>query len=271
MRWLVSSLILFGCCVAAMAQQASQNSTSNLAGTSWKLVKFQSSDDTTLVPNTTSEYTLTFNLGGSVNVQAGCNRGRGSWTSSSPGQIEFGPIALTRMMCPPSPLNRRFASDLENISSYIIKDGHLFLALKIDGGIYEFEPLEAEQQSADAALEDTGWRLVRLGAYDVPAAAPGFEPHLVLDSHTKRISGFGGCNRITGTYRLEADKLTFIGMAATMMACVKGMETEDAFLKMLNHVQHWKISGQQMELDDANGSVIAVFKIYYEPMGPLAK
>jgi len=268
MRRLISSLVLFGCCAAVLAQQ---NAPSNLAGTSWRLVMFQSSDDTTLVPSATSSYTLAFNLGGSVNVQADCNHGRGTWTSPSPGQIEFGPVALTRMMCPPSPLNRRFARDLENISSYIIKDGHLFLALKIDGGIYEFEPLKAEQQSDDAVLEDTGWKLVRLGTHEVPAAPPGFEPHIVLDSHTKRISGFGGCNRITGTYRLEADKLTFIGMAATMMACVKGMETEDAFLKALNQVQHWKISGQQMELHDANGNLIAVFKVYSEPMGPLEK
>jgi para-nitrobenzyl esterase len=27
------------------------------------------------------------------------------------------------------------------IRSYVMKEGHLFLALKADGGIYEFEPL----------------------------------------------------------------------------------------------------------------------------------
>jgi len=28
-----------------------------------------------------------------------------------------------------------------NIRSYVIKEGHLFLALMADGGIYEFEPV----------------------------------------------------------------------------------------------------------------------------------
>jgi para-nitrobenzyl esterase len=28
-----------------------------------------------------------------------------------------------------------------NVRSYVIRDGHLFLALMADGGIYEFEPL----------------------------------------------------------------------------------------------------------------------------------
>jgi hypothetical protein len=27
-----------------------------------------------------------------------------------------------------------------NIRSYVMRDGHLFLAVKIDGGIYEFAP-----------------------------------------------------------------------------------------------------------------------------------
>lgn len=29
-----------------------------------------------------------------------------------------------------------------NIRSYVIKDGHLFLSLMADGGIYEFEPIK---------------------------------------------------------------------------------------------------------------------------------
>jgi hypothetical protein len=33
--------------------------------------------------------------------------------------------------------------DWEFVRSYIIKDGHLFLALMADGGIYEFEPTGA--------------------------------------------------------------------------------------------------------------------------------
>jgi para-nitrobenzyl esterase len=28
------------------------------------------------------------------------------------------------------------------LRSYVVKDGHLFLALMADGGIYEFEPVE---------------------------------------------------------------------------------------------------------------------------------
>ena len=39
---------------------------------------------------------------------------------------------------------RKFSS----IRSYVMKDGHLFLALMADGGIYEFEPLASAGKAA---------------------------------------------------------------------------------------------------------------------------
>ena len=56
-------------------------------------------------------------------------------------QLQFGPLALTRAMCPPAPLNDRMAKDWMLVRSYMLKDGHLFLALMADGGIHEFEPI----------------------------------------------------------------------------------------------------------------------------------
>jgi para-nitrobenzyl esterase len=46
-------------------------------------------------------------------------------------------------MCPPGSLYDRIVKDWELVRSYTIKDGHLFLALMADGGIYEFEPTGA--------------------------------------------------------------------------------------------------------------------------------
>ena len=43
-------------------------------------------------------------------------------------------------MCPPGSLHDRIAKHWEFVRSYTIKDGHLFLSLMADGGIYEFEP-----------------------------------------------------------------------------------------------------------------------------------
>jgi len=111
-----------------------------LAGTSWQLVKFQGGDDTVLRPDDKSKYTLAFTEDGNVNARIDCNRGRGAWKSSGKGQLEFGPMAVTRAMCPPGSMHDHVVKQLPYIRSYVIKDGHLLLSLMADGGIYEFEP-----------------------------------------------------------------------------------------------------------------------------------
>ena len=122
------------------AQEPGQ-SAQPLGGTSWRLVKFQGSDDTTLTPDDKTKYTIEFGGDGSVSARIDCNRGRGTWTSSGPSQLRFGPLALTRAMCPPGSLYDRIAKDWEFVRSYTIKDYRLFLSLMADGGIYEFEPI----------------------------------------------------------------------------------------------------------------------------------
>jgi para-nitrobenzyl esterase len=125
----------------AEASTASQGATIPLGGTSWQLVKFQGSDDTTLTPDDKAKYTIAFETDGHVRARLDCNRGRGTWESSGPNQLQFGPLALTRATCPPGSLYDRLAKDWAFVRSYIIKDGHLFLSLMADGGIYEFEPM----------------------------------------------------------------------------------------------------------------------------------
>ncbi|HEX7087981.1 MAG TPA: META domain-containing protein [Vicinamibacterales bacterium] len=114
--------------------------TAGLAGTSWQLVEFQGSDDTTLRPDDSAKYTLEFHEDGRLTARIDCNRGMGTWSSSGPGQITLNPMALTRAQCPEGSLHDQIVKQLEFITSYVIRDGHLFLALKADGGIYEFRP-----------------------------------------------------------------------------------------------------------------------------------
>ncbi len=122
--------------------QASLPSTSPaLTGTSWQLVKFQGGDDTTLTPDDGAKYTIEFGAGGQVTARIDCNRGRGTWKSSGSNQLQFGPLALTRATCPAGSLHDHLVKQWGYIRSYVVKDGHLFLSLMADGGIYEFEPV----------------------------------------------------------------------------------------------------------------------------------
>ena len=126
--------------ISACAQIMPQAASPSLGGTSWRLVKFQGGDGTVLVPEDKSKYTLAFADDGVVNARIDCNRGRGGWKSAGPSQIEFGPMAITRAMCPPGSLHDQIVKQLPHVRSYVLKDGRLFLSLMADGGIYEFEP-----------------------------------------------------------------------------------------------------------------------------------
>ena len=132
---LLALLLLCGC-----AQVAPQAAAGDLAGTSWRLVKFQGGDGRTEFPVNRSQYTFAFNTDGAFVARIDCNRGRGSWKSSGPGQLELGPMAMTRAMCAPGSMHDNVVKQMPHIRSYVIRDGHLFISLQADGGTYELEP-----------------------------------------------------------------------------------------------------------------------------------
>ena len=115
--------------------------TNELAGTSWKLVKLQTGDDATLVPDDGSKYTITFGSNGRVSAQVDCNRGSSTWKSPRANELQFGSWSRTQAKCPPGSLHDRIVTEGANVRSYSIKDGHLFLSGMSAGGYYELEPL----------------------------------------------------------------------------------------------------------------------------------
>jgi heat shock protein HslJ len=125
-----------------------QNSSgaNGLAGTSWKLVKLQTGDDTTLVPDDGSKYTITFASNGRVTSRVDCNRASSTWKSSRPGDLQFGSWSRTSAKCAPGSLHDKIVTEGANVRSYWIKDGHLFLSGMSAGGYYELEPLTTQRR-----------------------------------------------------------------------------------------------------------------------------
>lgn len=156
------------------------------------------------------------------------------------------------------------------IDKFRVRDADTLRKLDIDGNEivspfnYDFKRTpqsDASQNQASAAssLENTHWKLTRLGDAPVSADSPQRVPFFLLDPEQHRVSGSGGCNRVTGSYELNGNRLKFSQMAGTMMMCPQGMDIEQAFLKSLGQVNKWKITGQNLELVDADGKVVAQF------------
>ena len=113
---------------------------------------------------------------------------------------------------------------------------------------------------ATAPLEGTSWRLVSVGGEAVFPREGRTRPVLTLEAAAARAAGSDGCNRFTGGYALEADKLSFGQLASTMMACMDGMEQAQRFTAALGAAARYRSMGIHLELFDAAGTVLARFE-----------
>jgi len=105
-------------------------------------------------------------------------------------------------------------------------------------------------------LQDTYWKLTRLGDDPVIVEPQQREPHLVLRSDGQ-VTGFTGCNQLTGPYTVDGSMISFGPLAVTLRACLQGMETETAFARALNSAVQLRVSAHHLELLDADGTMVA--------------
>ena len=107
-------------------------------------------------------------------------------------------------------------------------------------------------------LEGTHWRLASLDGQAVPTPAGVREVYLMLDAAQRRASGFAGCNQFVSGYTQSGASLRFERPAATMMAC-PALAQEQAYLNALNATAAWRVSGERLQLLDAQGKPQAEF------------
>lgn len=145
---------------AAAPEEAATAPAGPLADTDWYLVGIQSMDDAvgTVRPEDPFLYTMRLNADGTVAMRLDCNRANGTWTiepsaDSSNGSFQFGPLAMTRALCPPPNLDERVAAQAEYVRGYMLQDSRLYLSLMADGGILVWEAQVPFETEPDAEIE----------------------------------------------------------------------------------------------------------------------
>jgi uncharacterized lipoprotein YbaY len=107
-------------------------------------------------------------------------------------------------------------------------------------------------------LEGIYWRAIELAGKPAPSQDASREAHVLFQAGG-RLSGSDGCNRITGSYQLKGDVVTFGRMAGTQMACPNTGEIERTFRDALNRATRLTVAGDRLELSDATGKRVAAF------------
>jgi heat shock protein HslJ len=125
-----------------------------------------------------------------------------------------------------------------------------------------YQPLIAEAAAETPggtvlSLENMTWNLAELDGAPIQPTGQRV-PYLRLDGGQKRASGFAGCNRMSGEYQLDGEKVRFPALISTKMAC-PDLELENGFMIALNVTTGWRIMDSKLELLGAEGQVLARF------------
>jgi putative lipoprotein len=147
-------------------------------------------------------------------------------------------------MCPPGSLHDQISKNWTFVRSYIIKDGHLFLSLMADGGVYEFEPIGGSQPLT--SLFGKRWRLTEVKGVAVRTS----KSYIEFDAKSKRFSGDGGCNSIAGGFEVDGMHIRFSRGMSTQRACIDSemQQVETDFFKGLTEATDFQIQGEVLRM-----------------------
>ena len=105
----------------------------NITDISWEWEKFTSGDDSEITVDDPTSYTLVLKTDGSVNIKADCNSVLGTYTmEDSSLRIVLGPTTLA--FCGEDSLDNQYLPYLENVATYVLDGGKLYLNLQYDSG-----------------------------------------------------------------------------------------------------------------------------------------
>ena len=116
--------------------------------------------------------------------------------------------------------------------------------------------------SLDEPIESRIWRLTSLGLQPV-AATGDLQRDAQIQFDGMRVSGSGGCNRLTGGYQRDGRTLKIGPLAATRMACLDAERgaLESSFVGALQATASYSLlGGNQLTLLDAGGRTLAVLQ-----------
>jgi len=123
----------------AIAGEKAAKPAAGITGVVWQLVQIEYGDDTLLKPDDPSRYTLELSPDGGASVRADCNRGGGTFVRDG-SRLTLKVLAYTEAACSPESLDDRYRKALDQVVTWMLRDGKLHLAMALDTGILSFAP-----------------------------------------------------------------------------------------------------------------------------------
>ena len=136
----------------------------------------------------------------------------------------------------------------------------VIVSLCMAGALIALSSCRSSKDAATLSSINGEWNIIEInGAAVVPAPNQEF-PFIGFDTNTGKVFGNSGCNRMMGSFDVNAKPGTIdLGaMASTRMAC-PDMEVEGRVMKALNEVKSFgKLAGGGIGLYDADNTLVMV-------------
>lgn len=120
-----------------------------------------------------------------------------------------------------------------------------------------------KDDTSNHSITEKYWKLKTLEGKEVEMVEnQKREIYFTLKNLENRITGFAGCNGISGEYTLEdGNRIKFSKIAVTQMFCPN--TDESAFLKALNLADNYTIKEDVLSLNVGKRTTLAVFEAVY--------
>ena len=234
----------------AEAPAAGSNAGNPLAGTGWTLATL---DGAAPLPDT--QITVNFGEDGLLSGSDGCNRFSTSYTVDGD-SITIAPNGASTMMACPEPVMKQaqaFATALGSAATYAVDGASLTLNDSAGTAVATFDAVSTD-------LTGTSWTVTSYNNGKQAVVGVLADTTLtVLFGESGQISGAGGCNNYSGSYKSDGVSSIEIGpLMSTMMACADPegvMDQETQFLAALQAATVYTIDGSTLEMRDADGAL----------------
>jgi heat shock protein HslJ len=141
------------------------------------------------------------------------------------------------------------------LSTSVIKFGIIVFAVACKA----HQPVMSTSTNSATALNDI-WALEEIEGKAVTVSDFGREiPVLEFHQVDGKVMGNSGCNRLSGTYKVEGNKITFGPMISTKMACPG--DGEQRFLTALNSVNGFRIENLKLYLLNGEAEALQFKKV----------
>ncbi|WP_194852292.1 META domain-containing protein [Nonlabens antarcticus] len=229
--------------------------------TTWELVTLEGrSIDQSKMEGKRIQFRLN-NIDKSVSGFSGCNLMNGTYETMDGNRVKFSPMASTMMACPEGVVNEsEFLNVFALADNYTINGDMLSLNVGRRAPLAVFKKVSMENQ-----IVEKYWKLKTLEGKEVTMNADQErEVFFTLKGQDNRITGFLGCNSISGEYQLEkGNRIKFSNLATSLKSCGDIDIKESEILEVFNTADNYTINGDILNLNVGRRAPLVVFEAIY--------